>query len=256
MTGTTINGGTITVTAGNPGGAGRPGTVTSSTPVCTSVPLAGTAPAGLLSGDPSIVDPRPGLWYLVTCPSGRSLVYVRAGQPAPTGPSPAVLAQQALASMRLGTPAIHTAPPLSAATAVNVDTWFYMDSAAWRPLSATATAGPVSATARAVPSKVVWTTTRISPPPSAADEGSSSGSLTCAGPGVPYDTVLAAQGRGPCVYYYRSPGTYRLTATVYYSVTWTAQGAPGGGDLGLVAAPSSSTPIRVDELVSVNTVPG
>ena len=255
-TGISASGGTISVTAGDSGTSGTE-ISTGSTPVCTSTVVDPTSAASLINDNPNasvtvLGDPGKGTWYLITCPGGISLVFSGPNQPAPPAvPNPQVLAQEAVASLQLATPSVSTAPPLSAYTAVNMDTWFYIDRSVWHQLSATASVAGVSATATAVPTETVWTTCEVSPTPCTRDEGS--GTLTCSGPGVPYDEQLAATGKPPCVYYYAAPGTYRLTATIYYSVTWTARGAPGGGTLGLIAGPSTTVPIQVDEIISVNT---
>jgi len=43
-----------------------------------------------------------------------------------------------------------------------------------------------------------------------------------------------------------------VTATVEWRVSWTASGAPGGGDLG-ISRRSSSTSVRVAEIQVLNT---
>ena len=56
-----------------------------------------------------------------------------------------------------------------------------------------------------------------------------------------------------CSYVWPDPGSFTVTATIYWSVTWSAVGAAGGGSLGLQAGPSTSVPVTVTESQAVNT---
>lgn len=50
------------------------------------------------------------------------------------------------------------------------------------------------------------------------------------------------------------PGeAYRVTATAMWRVTWAAEGAPGGGDLGLIPQRSESISVPVAEIQMLNT---
>jgi hypothetical protein len=81
--------------------------------------------------------------------------------------------------------------------------------------------------------------------------------VTCTGPG----TSWAKGDAGPspdCGYTYtrssaRQPGkTYKVTATVDWTATYTVTGAPGGGPLpGLQR--TASRPVRVAEAQALNT---
>ena len=44
-----------------------------------------------------------------------------------------------------------------------------------------------------------------------------------------------------------------MTATIYWSVSWTTAGAPGGGNLGLKAGPPSEMTVQVTESQAINT---
>lgn len=131
---------------------------------------------------------------------------------------------------------------------MNVSSWLWVGSGAWRSMSATAAAGPVSATATAAPAEVVWT----------MGDGHS---VTCDGPGVPYNSSNP-NATTYCSYTWPTSsggepgGVYRVTATVYYQAAWTAAGAPGGGSFGLVAGPSSSVAVRVAESQAINNNTG
>ena len=186
---------------------------------------------------PGTIDPMPVIW-VTTAPN----------QPAIPTVSPAVLAQQAESQLPLPAPSIEMAPPANRDQLVNVSSWLWIDAAAWRPMSATAAAGPVSATATAAPTEVVWN----------MGDGHS---VTCDGPGVPYDSSNP-DASTYCSYTWPSSsagqpgGAYRVTATVFYRASWTAAGAPGGGSLGLVAGPPSTVAVRVAESQAINDNPG
>jgi hypothetical protein len=82
--------------------------------------------------------------------------------------------------------------------------------------------------------------------------------VTCNGPGTAYDPAQDYFSQQPdCGYIYRrsSAGypneTVFVTATINYRVTWTAVGAPGGGDLGTVSRISAPVSVRVNEIQTV-----
>ena len=185
---------------------------------------------------PGVIDPMPPIWVS------------NAQAAAVPALSPAVVAQQALSKLPLPSPGIEMAPPANQDQLVNVSTWLWIDSGSWQRLSATATAGPVSATASAVPAEVVW-------------QMGNGNSVTCHGPGTPYDSSNP-NATTSCSYTWSQSsagepgGVYQVTATVYYQVTWTAAGAPGGGNLGLVAGPSAHVAVRVAESQAINSTPG
>ena len=95
-------------------------------------------------------------------------------------------------------------------------------------------------------------------PSGAIAEFGSGDTVTCTGPGTPYDTNRpSSEQHTDCSYTYRhssagQPGEhYVVTATVEWAATWTVTGAPGGGNLGIVRR-SSSVSIRVAEAEALN----
>lgn len=170
-----------------------------------------------------------------------------AGGGAPAPPSPSALAVQALNKTPLPAPALTMAPDPSIPQLVNLTTFLWIDPAQWHPVVASASAGAVTSTVTATPERVVW------------DMGQRD-SVTCNGPGAPYNPRLSddAQPSSACKFTYpassaRSPDkTFTVTATVEWHVTWAASGAPGGGDLG-ISRRSSTTKVRVAELQVLNT---
>jgi hypothetical protein len=193
--------------------------------------------------------PQPGQWVAPVCAGPgvidpMPLVWVTGAQPAAVGVqvSPAVVGQEAVKQLAFGSPSIEMAPPDGSPQLVGVATWLWIDPGAWRPLTATANAGTVTATATATPSEVVW------------DMGDGH-TVTCDGPGTPY-SASTPNAASDCSYTWTEPGSYQVTATVYWSVTWTAAGAPGGGNLGLQAGPAAEVPVVVTESQAINTPSG
>ena len=205
---------------------------------CTFAPLS-TAAQVLLG----VGGPEPGQWESEICKGPGVVnplpaVWVTTGQSrAPVNPG--ALELQASSQLVLPTPEVQMAPPDGAEQLVGVPTWLWLPASSWKTTSVTASAGPVSATVTAVPDEVVW------------DMGDGD-SLTCDGPGTPYDPAAPDATTG-CSYTWPEAGTYRVTSTIYWAVSWTAAGAPGGGDLGLRAGPSAQLTVEVTESQAINT---
>jgi hypothetical protein len=180
---------------------------------------------------PGAIDPMPPVWVTGAQPGAVTVAV-----------DPAVVAQQAVQQLGLGSPTIEMAPPDGSPQLVGVATWLWIDPAAWHALTATATAGPVTVTATASPSKVVW------------DMGDGN-SVTCDGPGTPYNSS-DPDATTDCSYTWTAAGDYTVSATVYWSVTWTATLAPGGGALGVEAGPPADVAVTVTESQAINTSSG
>jgi hypothetical protein len=149
------------------------------------------------------------------------------------------LVEQAVSKLGLTSPTIEMAPPDGTEQLVGVPTWLWIESGAWHSMSAMASAGTVSATATATPSKVVWN----------MGDGNQT---TCDGPGTPY-VASDPNAATNCSYTWAQAGSYQVAVTLYWSVTWTAAGAPGGGNLGLQAGPATEVPVTVTESQAINT---
>ncbi|MHB1771906.1 MAG: hypothetical protein ACYCST_09210 [Acidimicrobiales bacterium] len=192
---------------------------------------------------------QPGQWVFPTC-SGPGVInpmppiWVTGAQPAAAAVqvNPVVVAEQAVKQLALASPTIEMAPPPGSPQLVGVATWMWVSPGAWQTLSASASAGTVTTTATATPAKVVW------------DMGDGD-IVTCDGPGTPY-SASAPNATTNCSYTWGQAGTYQVTATLYWSVTWTALGAPGGGNLGLQAGPTSQVAVTVTESQAINTPTG
>jgi len=177
---------------------------------------------------PGAVDPMPPVWVTDAQPEAVTVAV-----------DPVVVGEQAVQRLGLGLPAIEMAPPSGSPQLVGVATWLWIDPGAWQDKTASASAGTVTATATAAPSKVVW------------DMGNGD-SVTCDGPGTPY-SASDPNATTDCSYTWPQAGSYTVTATVYWSVSWTATGAAGGGNLGLQAGPAAEVPVTVTESQAINT---
>jgi hypothetical protein len=189
----------------------------------------------------------PGRWLWKTCvePDGNAWGTV-AWIPQRTNPE--TVARRALQYTALPGPAIGMSPPPGRGAVVNLPQWLWVDSGTWAPTNATATIDGVTVTTAAQPERVVF------------DMGNGD-QVVCDGPGTPYDPRRPeAEQRSDCTYTYRTSsagqpgGTFVVTATVEWRITWTALGAAGGGDLGVVRR-SASQPLPVAEIQSLNRPP-
>lgn len=158
---------------------------------------------------------------------------------------PQQLAQQARDEVPTPSPSIQMNPPTDKGEVTNVETWLWVPASQWQPVTASASAGNVTVTTTATPDHVVW------------DMGNGD-TVTCNGPGTPYDTSRRPSEQSTdCSYTYRrssareSDGRYHVTATVYYQVAWTATGVAAGGALAPITR-SSTVAIRVAEIQALN----
>lgn len=153
-------------------------------------------------------------------------------------PDPAVLAAQAVKELRLPQPVIRVNPSPPAQQLVHLPTWLWVDGGSWQAQSATASVPGLSVTATARPSKLVFST----------GDGSS---VTCNGPGTAWTVGKNPDAASPdCGHTYTRPGTYTLTATVTWQISWA-----GGGQTGTVPdlTTTSNLTITVTESQALNT---
>jgi hypothetical protein len=245
-------------TSGNStvGGGSDTGGAASFVPVCTSTVLALNNDVGPPAGATT-----PGSWYSIVCTTSSGGItttnpWIPNGS-APTTPAatpavnPYALAMQAEDSLQLPSPTINFNPATNAV--VNLPSWIWIDPGSWHPYVVSATVGTATATATATPESVSYN----------LGDGDA---LTCPGPGTAYrtDQPSAAQ-QTYCSYAYPSTssgqpspdgnpndGAFRVTATMTWQVSWSAQGAPGGGGLPSLTT-FSATNLRVEQVESVNS---
>ena len=192
--------------------------------------------------DDGPVDPEPGELYVLACHDAdgrrvRSLL--QQYDPAdPLGPIAATerALDEARRRLDLPLPSPGLNPP--GAQLVGVPTWLWLDGA-WGATSATATVANVSATVTARPVRVEWDT----------GDGTT---LTCDGPGTPYDPSRPASAQSSdCTHVYgRASGTaaggaYQVRVTVIYEAAWTSSSGPSG-DLGTLER-TTTVPVQVLE---------
>lgn len=189
--------------------------------------------------------PGEGAWYIERCVNAAgqeiswNVVFIPAGEAPGAQVDPLVLAQRALRQLPLTGPSVVTSPPSDRDQLVNLATWLWVDDG-WQPLSATASVPGVSVTVTATPTSVAWAM-------GAGDV------VVCDGPGTPYDAGRREEEQSTdCSYTYRQssagqPGQrYPVTTTQTWSVSWSASGIAGGGDLGTVSR-SMDFSLRVAE---------
>jgi hypothetical protein len=207
------------------------------------------------SPDPTYVPPagsdthagQAGAWYLMDCPdafkASGGFTFLNEDvwlttPPPPVAPTPAQLAAQAAAELRLTNPAIDSSPDPGKPELLGVPLWVWAGSSSWSPQSATATAGIISVTATAAPVSVLWS----------FGDGSS---ITCEGPGTVYSPSDGASASSPtCGHTYTTAGQFTLTATVTWNVTWA-----GDGQAGVIPGltTTSTEPITVEQSNAVVT---
>jgi hypothetical protein len=160
--------------------------------------------------------------------------------------APSALALQADALLKLPSPSVNLNP--SAFSVVNLSTWLWIDPQLWHSFRATATAGSVSATAIATPESVSWS----------MGDGNT---VVCGGPGTPYQPALSVDVQTTnCSYTYTESSAaqpsnvgdtnqraFSVTATILWTVSWSAAGVAGGGSLPPLHT-SSTVPVRVEQV--------
>ena len=181
---------------------------------------------------------RPGVntvWLYFFVPNGE----------VPALANPAELAEEALGQMELAVPVPNLAPGSPASTYVGLETWLWMDSINFSPLSQTVTAGGTSVTVRAVPVRAVWDLT--------------DGTTTCGSAGRPWRAGMSDAQVTDCSFSFRhvslaKPGDeFPVSATLTYQVDWVCAGAclVAAGTLGEVDGLPGTSAIQVSERQSV-----
>lgn len=190
-------------------------------------------------------DTPPGQqWYVRTCNGGDlgdQTTVLRDAPPPGFGapPDPEELARRALASIRLLPPRVAVAPRKSKGPGlVGLPVWMWASPGDnyFGPLRASATDRGLTVSIGAKVDRIVW------------DMGNGR-RVTCIGPGTPYSATGPRAGKTSpdCGYHagYPKAGTYRVSATTYWTVTWR-----GGGESGEIPQTrnSGTVPIQINEL--------
>ncbi|TKV61003.1 hypothetical protein FDO65_04960 [Nakamurella flava] len=148
---------------------------------------------------------------------------------APPPPDPAVLAEQAINQLVIPMPQPHFGPDRST-IAVQLWTWLWIDAPA--PVTSTVELQGVSVTATATLQSTTWT---LGEPAARNDgDGFQSGpaaTVTCSGPGAPYDASVDWRTEPLCGHMFRWRSTdertggsekWPVTVTTTWGVTWQA----------------------------------
>jgi hypothetical protein len=182
-------------------------------------------------GGPAVPPER---WYVGACGDPLTDLWpvgmVRFRRFGGQGPSVGLLADQAVRRLLLPAPVIRVNPPPPAVQLVYVPTWLWIDTGAWGVRSATASAGGLSVTATATPTRVTWST----------GDGAT---VTCHGPGTPWRSGTDPIKASPtCGHTYTGPadGTYPLRATVTWEISWS-----GGGESGTRPALTTTATVQL-----------
>jgi hypothetical protein len=175
-------------------------------------------------------------------PDGKENVFNAVSPAEPGAPSitPEMLMEQALRELTPPKPEIVTAPPQGKIGYVGLRQFFWAAPAQWRAISKKATAGPVWAEVTATPSMLT-----IHP-------GDGQATLTCRGPGVPYDrTKSPDEQNNKCTHVFTESSAglpksqYQVKASVIWSAEWNGSGGSGGT---LAPITTSATfPLRIGE---------
>jgi hypothetical protein len=230
---------------GSPGSGGGSDTV-----ACTYV----KASAGLLQRS-GIGPPAPGhQWDFMTCPGsilgplGGQLVQVSISTGTPAI-SPFELFKIAIRELSVPRLPGATAPPRGKDGLVGLPEWYWVPRGQWHPVSITVHAGPVWATASAVPTSLSFV------------PGGGLGSVTCHGPGTPFTrSKAAAQEHTNCSYTYAEaskgqPGNaFQAGLFVTWTVSWTGSGGAGGVITDSYTT-GSAFPVRVAQAEALVTTP-
>ncbi|MDQ6947620.1 MAG: hypothetical protein M3256_15460 [Actinomycetota bacterium] len=208
-----------------------------------------------------IAPNTPGTWYVCFSFSkgSVSVLFVPAGGAITL---PAQLLVVARNHLGLPAPQIQLSPATNLWQYVQMPTWAWVLESAWTPLTSSANAGPVTVTVIATPIRLVFSY-------QTKGDGSAS-TVTCTGPGTPYNDqlaesenpdrpVLAASPDCGWTWHQSSADTpdqrYAVSAHTVYHVLWTIRGAPGGGDLGELSGLKTDLRVTVGEIQALNTAP-
>lgn len=243
----------VTACAAEPGSSGG-GTQPASTgsgsgskgsgeaPKCTTEKIDPQPPADSLGWEGH--KPGDGAVYRIWCvDSGRTgLIW------APTAPEaapidPEVLARQAVDKMLLAGPDITINPKPGGKGLVGMPVWMSVGQSptTYGPNTASASAGAVTVTATAQVSSIRW------------DMGDGT-SVTCNGPGTPYQKSFGLKASPDCGHVYKQPsstqagGKFKVSATATWAVNWQ-----GGGQTGqLPQVRTSAVELTIVESQAVN----
>lgn len=149
-----------------------------------------------------------------------------AAQGCPLLVTPVLLADRAYKSIHFPRPSGDRSPSQTQLyrgypfTYTGLWTYWWTSTATWKTLTATASAGGVSATVTARPVALIY------------DPGDGNAAVTCAGPGRPWERSDGnnAPSAGACGYQYHQVTSSPITSTqtIVWKITWTGTGGAAG----------------------------
>jgi hypothetical protein len=143
-----------------------------------------------------------------------------------------VLTQRAVDSLEIPTPAIAANPKFTTTQVVWVPVWWWVQPGWWQTQTASASAGGLTITARAVPKKITW------------DAGDGTSARVCEGPGTPWTAAAGMDIESPdCGHTYTVPSDgsgYTVRAVATWDISWS-----GGGFSGTEPAITTATTANV-----------
>lgn len=158
-------------------------------------------------------------------------------------PDPRSLAQQAIEQMNLQAITIGIVPDDGPGSMglVGLPTWMWAQTPGGNtmgPITRSASTAGYTVTATGRVDKVAW------------DMGDGA-TVTCAGPGKPYEDAYMDSDSPVCGHRYEDQGEHPVTATSYWAIDWSGMGQSGTISLQL----QESTTIRIGEAQVLNTRP-
>ena len=216
--------------------------------VCSFLPLPADEVAQL--DQASLHPDQQGGWFYHPCQGGdgRTLrqwqgpIWVPFPDAANPVVDPAALAQEAYRLLPIPTPRLGMNPAADQRQLVHLVTWLWVDQMTWDARSATVSVPGQSVTATATPVQVDWS----------MGDGRT---VTCRGPGRPYDPLRPTSVQRPtCAYTYERSsagepgGRLTVSATATWRVTWRATG--------LVTSSGQLPPLRRTAQLSVTVAEG
>lgn len=130
-----------------------------------------------------------------------------------------VLTQRAVDSLEIPTPAIASNPKFTTTQIVWVPVWWWVRPGWWQTQSASASAGGLTITARAVPKKITW------------DAGDGTAAKVCTVPGTPWTPSAGMDTESPdCGHTYTVPSRangYTVRAVATWEISWSGGGFSG-----------------------------
>jgi hypothetical protein len=238
---------------GSPGAPASAGTTGrskggSAEPKCTYTKLVPQPPADNLAMQDGKRRGGKGAVYQVLCPdTGRVGVTWIPDGAAPAAPAvdPETLARRAVDAMRLDGPDI-ASPRAAGRYTVGVPMWLWVRQSptVYGPATATASAGAMTVSATARVASIRW-------------EMGDGTTVTCTGPGTPYQKSAGMSDSPDCGHRYTRAASdqpdqrFPLTATSTWTVTWQVTG--GGADEGEFTETRSTTVgVHVGEVQVLN----